>query len=129
MVTVGAVSHSRAGKRLTGMTSLASIVYSVHNLESAKAIHIALLGTQPHTDSPYYVGFNVAGIEFGLTPHDGVTESMVAYISVSDIDAAVAELVAAGASIASEPKDVGGGTRIATVTDSDGITLGLITRS
>ncbi len=110
------------------MNTLTSIVYSVRDLASAKAIHRALLGAEPHTDSPYYVGFNVGGVEFGLTPQDGATAPMVAYINVADLDAAVAELVAAGASIAGEPKDVGGGTRIATVTDADGTTLGLITR-
>ena len=110
------------------MNTLTSIVYSVRDLASAKAIHTALLGAEPHTDSPYYVGFNVGGVEFGLTPHDGATAPMVAYINVADLDAAVAELVAAGASIAGEPKDVGGGTRIATLTDADGTTLGLITR-
>jgi hypothetical protein len=32
----------------------------------------------------------------------------------------------AGATLAGEPQDIGGGTRIATVTDADGNTLGLI---
>ena len=39
------------------------------------------------------------------------------------------EVLSAGATLASKPHDVGGGTRIATVTDADGNTLGLITRS
>jgi len=111
------------------MNTLNSIVYSVRDLAAAKAIHTALLGTQPHTDSPYYVGFNVGGVEFGLTPHDGSTAPMVAYIEVTDLDSALAELQAAGASVVGEPKNVGGGTRIATLTDADGTTLGLITRS
>lgn len=111
------------------MNTLTSIVYSVRDLAAAKVIHTSLLGTEPHTDSPYYVGFNVGGIEFGLTPNDGTTAAMVAYVNVVDLDAAVAALVAAGATTAAEPKDVGGGTRIATVKDADGITLGLITRS
>jgi hypothetical protein len=50
------------------MNNLASIVYGVHNLDTAKAIKTALLGVGPHTKSPYYVGFNAAGFEIALVP-------------------------------------------------------------
>lgn len=111
-----------------GMNILQSIVHPVRDLDAAKAIHIALLGTEPHTDQPFYVGFNVGGVEIGLDPHGhekGLT-APVSYISVADLDAALAEVQEAGATLAGEPQDVGGGTRIATVTDPDGNTLGLI---
>jgi predicted enzyme related to lactoylglutathione lyase len=107
------------------MNTLTSIVYPVRDLDAAKAIHTALLGTEPHTDQPYYVGFNVGGLEIGLSPQSG-QEGLVAYVGVADLDAAVAEVLEAGATLAAEPKDVGGGTRLATVTDPDGNTLGLI---
>jgi predicted enzyme related to lactoylglutathione lyase len=113
------------------MNTLQSIVYTVRDLDAAKAIHITLLGAEPHTDQPYYVGFNLGGVEIGLTPAQdpaGDTGPIV-YIGVADLDAAVAEVQDAGASLAGAPNDVGGGTRVATVTDADGITLGLIRRS
>jgi hypothetical protein len=37
------------------MNTLASIVYNVHNLDTAKAVQTALLGVGPHTETPYYV--------------------------------------------------------------------------
>ena len=110
------------------MNTLASIVHPVRDLAAAKAIHTALLGTGPHTDEPYYVGFNVGGVEIGLNPrgHEDGMPAPVAFIRVDDLDAAVNEVVAAGATLAGAPRAVGGGTRIATVTDADGNTLGLI---
>jgi predicted enzyme related to lactoylglutathione lyase len=108
-------------------TGFQSIVYPVRDLEAAKAVYAALLG-QPHTDQPYYVGFNVDGQEIGLNPHghqQGMT-GPVAYWHVADAAAAVEALVAAGAKAQGEPQDVGGGTLMATVTDADGNPIGLI---
>jgi predicted enzyme related to lactoylglutathione lyase len=110
------------------MNPLQSIVHPVRDLDAAKAIHTVLLGIEPHTDQPFYVGFNVGGVEIGLDPHGhekGLT-APVPYIRVDDLDAALTEVQEAGATLAGEPQDVGGGTRIATVTDADGNTLGLI---
>ncbi|MDQ2724107.1 MAG: glyoxalase [Actinomycetota bacterium] len=110
------------------MNTLFSIIHPVRDLDAAKAIHIALLGTKPHTDQPYYVGFNVGGVELGLDPqgHQKGLTAPVPYIRVADLDGALTEVQKAGATLAGEPQDVGGGTRIATVTDADGNTLGLI---
>lgn len=47
---------------------------------------------------------------------------------VEDVEAALTELQAAGATLRGEPKDVGGGL-IATVTDPSGNVLGLMQRS
>jgi predicted enzyme related to lactoylglutathione lyase len=109
------------------MNTLENIVYTVADLDAAKAIHIALLGVQPHTDQPSYVGFNVGGIEIGLTPAqpDGDT-STVAHVDVPDLATALDEVQKAGATLVSEPRDVGGGTRVATVRDPGGTILGLI---
>lgn len=109
------------------MNTLENIVYTVSDLDAAKAIHIALLGTEPHTDQPYYVGFNVEGIEIGLTPAqpDGTT-STVAHIHVPDLKSALDKVQQAGATVVGDPRDVGGGTRVAAVRDPGGTTLGLI---
>lgn len=109
------------------MNTIHNIVYTVGDLDAAKAIHTALLGTEPHTDQPYYVGFDVGGVEIALTPQGdqkGLT-APVAHVLVADLDAALAEVQKAGATLASEPKDVGGAL-IAAVTDPDGTTLGHI---
>jgi catechol 2,3-dioxygenase-like lactoylglutathione lyase family enzyme len=113
------------------MNTLASIVYNVHNLDTAKAVQTALLGVGPHTETPYYVGFNVADFEIALVPQapEKTGTVPIAYISVPDLEVAISEVCAAGATLASAPKDVGGGTRTATVNDPDGNTLGLITRT
>lgn len=111
-------------------TGFQSIVYPVRDLEAAKAVYAALLG-QPHTDQPYYVGFNVGGQEVGLNPHghqQGMT-GPVGYWQVDDVNAAVDALVAAGGEAKGEPQDVGGGTLIATVTDADGNPIGLIQKT
>lgn len=108
------------------MNTIHNIVYAVADLDAATAIHTALLGTEPHTNTPYYVGYNVGGVEIALTPHDQAgLRPPVAHVLVADLDAALAEVQKAGATLAAEPKDVGGGL-IATVTDPDGNTLGLI---
>jgi predicted enzyme related to lactoylglutathione lyase len=110
------------------MNNLASIVHPVRDLNAAKAVYAALLGVEPHTDQPYYVGFNVGGIEIGLNPagHESGPNVSVACIRVADLDAAVAEVLAAGATLETAPQNVGGDTHIARVTDPDGNTLGLI---
>lgn len=110
------------------MNTLQSVVSPVRDLDAAKAVLTALLGTGPHTDQPYYVGFNVGGVEIGLDPggHQKGLTAPVPFIRVDDLNAALAEVQAAGATLGREPQDVGGGTRIATVTDADGNTFGLI---
>lgn len=112
------------------MNTLHNIVYKVNDLDAAKALHAVLLDAQPHTDQPYYVGFNVGGIEIGLTPTPpGEAAGGVAHIGVSDLDAVLDRLQTAGATRLDEPRDVGGGNRVATVRDADGTVLGLIERA
>jgi predicted enzyme related to lactoylglutathione lyase len=110
------------------MNTLTSIVYTATDLDAATAIHTALLGTQPHTSTAYYVGFNVGGIEIAITPADPLKgpTAPVAFVAVADLDVAISELQKVGASIAAAPHDVGGDTRLATVTDRSGNVLGLI---
>jgi predicted enzyme related to lactoylglutathione lyase len=79
-------------------------------------------------DSPYYVGFEAAGQQIGLVPRGGPQSmtSPVAYWHVSDIEAKLAEVTAAGATVKESPHDVGGGRLVAAFTDPDGNVLGLI---
>jgi predicted enzyme related to lactoylglutathione lyase len=50
----------------------------------------------------------------------------VAFWPVADIGTAIAALVAAGASVRQEPREVGGGRQVATLVDADGNPIGLM---
>ena len=95
------------------------------DLAKAKPVYTALLGIAPQHDAPYYVGFDVAGQHIGLVPGGGGMTSPVAYWHVPDIEAKLAEVTAAGATVKEPAHDVGGGRLVATVTDLDGNVLGL----
>jgi predicted enzyme related to lactoylglutathione lyase len=105
-----------------------TVLHPVSDVEKAKAVYTALLGQAPQTDGPYYVGFDVAGQHIGLVPGGGPQHltSPVAYWHVPDIEAKLAEVTAAGATVKDPASDVGGGRLVATVTDPDGNVLGLI---
>ena len=85
-------------------------------------------GVAPQAESSYYVGFDVAGQHIGLLPGGGPQglTSPVAYWHVDDIEAKLAEVTAAGATIKDAANEVGGGRVVASVIDPDGNVLGLI---
>ena len=105
-----------------------TVLHPVSDLEIAKAVYTALLGQPPQTDGPYYVGFDVAGQHIGLLPGGGPQHltSPLAYWHVPDIEAKLAEVTAAGATVEDPVSEVGGGRLVATVNDPDGNVLGLI---
>ncbi len=105
-----------------------TVLCPVSDLETAKAVYTALLGAPPTADSSYYVGFDAGGQHIGLVP-GGSPQGMaspVPYWHVPDIEAKLAEVTAAGATVKEPPRDVGGGRLVATVTDPDGNVLGLL---
>ncbi|MGH8876958.1 MAG: VOC family protein [Stackebrandtia sp.] len=107
---------------------ITTVLHPVSDLAKATAVYAALLGVAPQTEGPYYVGFDADGQHIGLVPGGGSQgmTSPVAYWNVSDIDAKLAELTAAGATVNEAAHDVGGGRQVATVTDADGNVLGLL---
>ena len=109
------------------MAAVNTLVYPVKDLDAAKAVFTLLLG-EPHTDQPYYVGYNVDGQELGLDPngHQKGLTGAVPYWSVDDIAARISALLSAGATVVQEPSDVGGGRRIAVLADADGNHIGLM---
>jgi predicted enzyme related to lactoylglutathione lyase len=102
-----------------------TVLHPVTDIEAAKKVYTALLGMEPQNDAPYYVGYEAAGQQIGLVPNSGMT-SPVAYWHVADIEAKLAEVTAAGATVQEAPHDVGGGRLVAAFTDPDGNVLGLI---
>ena len=105
-----------------------TVLHPVSDLATSKAVYTALLGIEPQTDGDSYVGFDAAGQHIGLVPGGGPQgmTSSVAYWHVSDIEAKLAEVTAAGAKVKEPVRDVGGGRLVATVTDPDGNVLGLL---
>lgn len=104
-----------------------TVLYPVKDLDKAKALFVALFGTEPHADAPYYVGFSVSGAEIGLVPggHDQGMTGPVPFFEVEDMAATLGALRAAGATVVQEPTDVGGGLQVAKVADADGNDIGL----
>src|SRR6201984_2672484 len=112
----------------TSTEGIKTVLHPVSDLAKAKAVYAALLGVPPENDSPYYVGFEAGGQHIGLGPGggpQGMTRP-VAYWHVEDIEAKLAEVTAAGATVKEAAHDVGGGRQVATVTDPDGNVLGLL---
>ena len=105
-----------------------TVLHPVSDLAAAKAVYTALLGMEPQADASYYVGYDAEGQHIGLVPggaQQGMT-SPVAYWHVPDIEAKLAEVTAAGATVKEPPRDVGGGRLVASFTDPDGNVLGLL---
>ena len=105
-----------------------TVLHPVSDVERAKAVYTALLGIPPQHDSSYYVGFDTEGQHIGLVP-GGAAQGMtspVAYWHVPDIEAKLAEVTVAGATVKEPPRDVSAGRLVATVTDPDGNVLGLL---
>ena len=104
------------------------VLHPVSDLAAAKSVYTALLGQAPQADSDYYVGFDVEGQHIGLVPGGGPQgmSSPVAFWQVQDIEAKLAEVTAAGATIKEAAHEVGGGRQVATFTDLDGNVLGLV---
>jgi len=105
-----------------------TVLHPVTDLAAAKAVYTALLGIEPQADAPYYVGYDAEGQHIGLVPN-GAQQGMtgpVTYWHVTDIEAKLAEVTAAGATVKDAPKDVGNGRLVATFTDADGNVLGVL---
>ncbi len=105
-----------------------TVLHPVTDLAKAKEVYTALLGMEPTADSSYYVGYEAQGQQIGLVPNadrQGLT-TPVAYWSVADIEAKLAEVTAAGGTLKEPVRDVGGGRLVATFTDPDGNELGLM---
>lgn len=107
---------------------LRTVIYPVPDLAASTAWFTEVLGYPPYFDEPFYVGFAVGGYEFGLLPQDrdAPAREAIAYWGVTDADAAVSRLVAAGASPTDPVTDVGDGIRTASVTGPGGTVVGVI---
>ena len=103
--------------------TIQSLVIPVSDLEAAKAVYGRLYGP-PHTDTPYYVGYDVGGFEVSLAPNETIG-GPVAYSDVEDLDATRESLLAAGATESRAPTQVAPDARICILADADGNAIGL----
>jgi predicted enzyme related to lactoylglutathione lyase len=124
------ITIRKSGAIMSGSSTLGirTVLHPVSDLAAARAVYAALLGVPPQTDGPYYVGFEAEGQHIGLVPGGGPQgmTSPMAYWHVPDIEAKLAEVTAAGATVKDPVRDVGGGRLVAAVSDPDGNVLGLI---
>jgi predicted enzyme related to lactoylglutathione lyase len=111
----------------SGTQGIKTVLHPVSDLAAAKPVYTALLGVEPSADADYYVGYDAEGQHIGLVPGgaQGMT-SPVAYWHVPDIEAKLAEVTAAGATVKDPVRNVGGGRLVATFADPDGNVLGLL---
>jgi predicted enzyme related to lactoylglutathione lyase len=108
---------------------LRTVIFRVPDLAKAKAWYAAAFGVAPYFDEPYYVGFQIGGFELGLDPDvTGMTvgNNVVTYWGVDEIDQAHRHLLDRGAQPRDAVKDVGGGIKVASVSDPFGNVIGLI---
>ena len=103
------------------------VVYPVKDVAQATKLYSTLLGVEPYVSTPYYVGYRVGDQEIGLDPngHSNGLTGPIGYYEVSDINATIQQLIAAGGQTQTEPYDVGNGLLIAWVKDVDGNLIGL----
>ncbi len=82
-----------------------TVLHPVSDLAKATPVYTALLGTPPQHEMPYYVGYDAAGQHIGLVPGGGPQgmTSPVTYWHVLDIEAKLAEVTAAGATVKESP--------------------------
>lgn len=115
------------------MKGVRTTIYRVSELAQAKEWYAKAFKVQPYFDEPYYVGFNIDGSELGLQPlekeSDGISTGQISYWGVDSIEEALIHVESLGAKIVEELMDVGGGVKVAAVSDKWNNTIGLIENS
>ena len=106
---------------------LRSAIYPVTDLAAAATWYAQVLGVAPYFEQPFYVGFTVGGFELGLIP-DGQpgTSGAQPLWGVADAVDAHARLLSLGATSLEPVTEVGGGIKVAAVSDPFGNRFGII---
>ena len=106
---------------------LRTALYPAPDLQAAKRWYSELLGKAPYFDEAFYVGFEVGGFELGLVPDATPgTAGPQPLWGVADANAALARLIALGATPLEAVTEVGEGIKVAAVIDPFGNRLGII---
>lgn len=106
---------------------LRTVIYPAPDLSAAKQWYAQVLGVSPNFDQAFYVGFSVGGFELGLVPDatPGISGPQPLW-GVANAEAALARLIALGATELEPLTDVGGNIKIAAVEDPFGNRFGII---
>jgi hypothetical protein len=94
---------------------LRTLIHPVADLGAATAWWTDFLGFGPYFEEPFYVGFEVAGYELGLLPGHPVDDGALSYWGVDDVETAMAEAIASGATEHTPATEVGEGIITGTV--------------
>jgi predicted enzyme related to lactoylglutathione lyase len=110
---------------------LRTVIYSVPDVEAAKAWYTKVFGVAPYFDEPFHVGFEIGGYELGLHPYGDrkdvrVGDNVVTYWGVPDIDVAWRHMLDHGATAREPVQEVGEGIKVGSVADPYGNVIGLI---
>lgn len=108
------------------LRGLRTAQFRVADLDGAKDWYTRFLGVEPYYDQPYYVGYEVAGYEFGLMPGKPSTDGALFLWGTEDPGGVLARAVEMGAEAVGEPTDTGDGVVVATFIDPFGNEFGLI---
>ncbi len=106
---------------------LTALVFPTADVAKSKQLFSRVLGAEPAFDEPFYVGWQIGGLNIGLDPNGksrGMTGATPVF-EVDDIRKTVADLVAVGCTIVEDVEPVGGGNLIAMLSDPDGNMIGL----
>lgn len=115
-------------------TGVSTVRLHAADLAAAKAWYADLLGAEPYFDREEYVEWRVGphdhelgilDLKYARRPGQG---GSVTYWQVDDVDAALADLLARGATTHEDVRDFGGGYRGAVVIDPFGNALGIMQR-
>jgi predicted enzyme related to lactoylglutathione lyase len=109
------------------LLGLRTALYPTPDIEQGKAWYSQMLNQEPYFDEAFYVGFNVGGFELGLVPdaEPGQHGAQILW-GVPDAAAELKRLLAMGARLHEDVKDVGGDIKVASVLDPFGNVLGII---
>jgi predicted enzyme related to lactoylglutathione lyase len=120
------------GERAGGTCSLgapANVFYFVHDLAEATRWYVARLSVEPTVRARQLVMFDVAGTRLTLHEADEFNQpgpsGTVAYWTVGDVDATVAQWSAHGATTHRGPKTIMTGERLCQMLDPFGNLFGL----
>ena len=109
---------------------LRTVIYHVPDLARAREWYSAAFGEAPYFDEAFYVGFSIGGFELGLDPDCSRaapgSSGAESYWGVANVDDAVRHFVSCGAGVIEAVHEVGGGIRVALVSDPFGNVIGLI---
>jgi predicted enzyme related to lactoylglutathione lyase len=109
-------------------TGLKSIIYPSSDLGADKKFWENITGVTAYFDEPYYVGFSINGCELGLDPNatkEGIAYP-IAYWHVTSVAEATLQILASGATVNGQARDVGGGMMMATFKDASDNIFGII---